>query len=143
MTREQKLLASLEGSDEEPTIDSLKSIRAFRRRVEKLRDASKKKNVIPKPVPLPTVNDEMYDNFDIYDMEDEDAEYPNKKDKKPRNDYWKDQSSTLIRLYLESFQRNNLPDPCLKSPVQTEKPIDCNCVQRNSSMINVHIVFGM
>ena len=93
MTREQKLLASLEVSDEEPTIDSLKSIRAFRRRIEKLRDASeKKKNVIPKPVLFSTVEDKMYDDFGIYDMKDENIEHPKKQDEKPRNDYCKDQN---------------------------------------------------
>lgn len=83
----------------------------------------------------------MYDDFGTYDMENEDAGHPNKK--KPRNNYWKDQSSTLIQLYLESFQRNNHADPCLKSPVEIEKPVGCNCAQRNSSMINIYMVFGM
>ncbi|CEP12015.1 hypothetical protein [Parasitella parasitica] len=91
---------------------------------------------------------DMYDLNDMNDacddILDDKAEIgSSKKDKKPKNDFWKEQSSLLINLYLKSFEYHvGYSSPTLCVPETLKKPVDCDCAKRDVAKVAVFTIFA-
>ncbi|KAL9536629.1 hypothetical protein MBANPS3_012502 [Mucor bainieri] len=59
--------------------------------------------------------------------------------RKPRKDFWVDNSMLLGKAFIDSFQKFKEPDFRLEKPLEVEKPDNCDCLARRiAELTEVH-----